>query len=59
MCLPLLKNGRKLVFLCFTIVDPKALVLTHLSRCRIQNLERNAMRNFKGLTVKIQRGGGV
>jgi hypothetical protein len=46
-CLPLLKNGRKLVFLSFTNVDPQKF-LTWLFSIHIAiNLERNAMYDIK------------
>jgi hypothetical protein len=41
-CLPLLKNGRKLVFLSFTNVNPKSSGSNLLAR-RCDHLKRNAM----------------
>jgi hypothetical protein len=55
-CLPLLKNRKELV-MSFLNVDPQSSCSNFLARRRKQNLNRNDMHNFKGLTTTIQRGG--
>jgi hypothetical protein len=46
-CLPLLKNGRKLVFLHFTNVDPQKLLTWLFLIHVVTNLEQKAMHDVK------------
>jgi hypothetical protein len=50
-CLPLIKRGRKLVFLSFTNVDPQALTQNFLLDV-VNNLWRNEMHDLNDTTKK-------